>query len=1133
MRAVKTRLQQTEQFLDTHTLRRLRLSQTQRMTNALKIRFLQLIQHAFPALLLALAASCFAQNSTGTIHVFVTDKAASVVTGADVQVTGTDTGAILRQIKTSPQGIVNIPLVPPGQYNIDINMDGFKTVHRNAVNVQVGATVSLDIVLEVGAQTETITVTGETPLTETKSQTVQQVIEQKEVADLPLNGRNYLQAANFIPGVVPSAAGRDNSFVAYGNSGLQNAFLLDGARNVNYMRGLDNGQRDMVRPPLDALAEFTVQTSNYSAEFGASAGALVNAITRSGTNKIHGSAYEFTRNSEGDAKSYFANTSAKGLLVRNQYGGSFGGPVFKDRLFYFGAYEGVNNRSDGYNRTQVPTALERSGDFSQSLNSSSALIKVYDPATTAASGSTYTRTQFSGNAIPAGRINSVGKTLANLYPLPNLTVSNVNYYQSNVPSLQSTKNGIGRMDYTISRKDTLFARYAQSSANTYSGVGLPGAQDPGNTTIVSKAVGLGYTRIFSENLVNNLRFAWTTIAYQGAGVMARNEVITGLLDTAITAGMPNISVQNFGGIGSEAVSNSPLSKTSGVFDIADNWIWTRSKHMLAFGGEWMWIRPNTQAALGGRGSLGFSGVFTQLPTSRSATGEGLADMLLGFANSVSTGTTLRSEERGQYFAGYVNDQWTMSPNFTLNMGVRYEFQTPFIDTQNRMANFVMDPGPLYMQFIPAGDSRLPRGLMTADTTNFSPRVGFAYKAPFAKDLTIRSSFGIFFAQDQGLGITSRLSKNPPFYNYGSISLSSDQLYTSTGFELNSATVIPRPTPVSASDFTLLPTFTGGITSWPTHFRNGRVQQWSLSVQKKLPWETLFEVNYVGNHGVHLIAREEGNQPKVLNSTTVQSRRPLSSVTQSSINRIGQWNATQYQGMSAKIEKRFAQGISFRNSLTYGHAFDLIGTALDVCDSCGNGDTMQNTYDHASNWGPADIDVRLRYTLTGNFELPFGHNKPFLATSRLASATLGGWNFSPIYLWQTGAPLTAGMNTDTANSGTLTRPNQVCDPNVGGKHDRTQWFNTACLVAPANYTFGNMRVGTIKGPGQNRLDLSVQRNFPVPYWEGSNLNVRLEGFNTFNHAQWSSPNATVGSSTYGQITSAGTQRQLQAAVRLTF
>ncbi|WP_446742202.1 carboxypeptidase regulatory-like domain-containing protein [Silvibacterium acidisoli] len=1103
--------------------------------NEQRAKFLNIRWFAVTILVIFVSAiTCLAQNSTGSITVSVKDNTGAVISGASITVTGTDTGAVLRQVTSDAQGVAAIPLVPPGRYNIDVVMNGFKSLHRDAVDVQVGATASLDLALEIGAETESVTVTGETPLTEAKSQTIQQVIEQKEVTDIPLNGRNYVQAANFIPGAVPQAAGRDNSFTAYGNNGIQNAFLLDGARNVNYMRGLDDDQRDMIRPPLDALQEFTIQTSNYSAEFGASAGGILNAITKSGSDKIHGSAYEFMRNSAANAKDYFTPVgTAKAPLVRNQFGGSVGGPVLKDKLFYFGAFEENSNHGGSLNRGLVPTAAERTGDFS-SAPAGGKVLPIYDPGSTTPTGTgTYTRTQFAGNKVPSNEINPIGQMLVNLYPQPNDSGPGVVYYTSNIASDTTEYNGIGRIDYTLTSTDSLFVRYAQSNTTTFNGVGLPTAQDPGNTNTIAKGIGVGYTRIFTPNFINNTRFAWTTVNYNGAGIKPRDPIINGLLADAITSGMPSISVQNFGGIGSEAISNAPLAKTSGVFDVAENLIWTHGKHLVSFGGEWMWIRPTTEAALGGRGTLGFTGTFTQNPNARSSSGAGLADLLLGYANSVTTGTPLTTTERGQYYAGYVNDQWTATQYLTLNVGARYEYSTPFIEINNHQANFVQDPGPLYLQYIVAGDPRLPRGLMYGDKTNIAPRLGFAYKVPHVNDLTVRGSFGIFWAQDEGLGITDRLTSNPPFYNYGAINDASDGIHTATGFALDPTTVIPQPTPVSGADFKLIPTYTGGLVSWPTHFKNGYVQEWSLSVEKKLPWDTLLEINYVGNHGVHLVAREQGNQPTVLNATTVQSRRPLAAVTQSTIDRIGEWNATQYQGMSAKYEKRFHNGISFRNSITYGHAFAITGNALDVCDTCGNGDTIQNTYDHAANWGPSDIDVRFRYTFDGTFESPFGKGKPFLADNRIASAALGNWVLSPIYQWQTGAPLTAGVSTDTANSGTLTRPNQICDPNGNRPETKQEWFNTGCLVQPANYTFGNMRVGTIKGPGQDNLDLSLQRNFPVPHWEGSNLNFRIEAFNALNHVRFSTPNVTVGASTYGQITSDVGQRQMQAAVRLTF
>jgi hypothetical protein len=428
-----------------------------------------------------------AQNSSGALSITVFDAGGAAVFGATVTVTGTDTGAQLRMLQTNGKGIAEVPSVPPGNYNVVIAAHGFKTLQQRSINVQVGATVTLQPSLQLGEAADSVMVTSQAPLIEDKSQTIQQVIENKELTDIPLNGRNYVQAANYILGVVPQNAGRDNSFVAYGNDGLQNSFLLDGARNVNYLRGLDNGQRDMVRPPLDALQEFTVQTSNYSAEFGAGAGALLNAITRSGTSRWHGSAYDFVRNKVLDARPYFSSaTSKKQQFVQNQYGGSFGGRIVKDRLFFFGAYEGRHTKFSSFNQAPVPTALERTGDFSQSR------YTVYDPATTTQVGTNYTRTPFSQNRIPAARINALGQQLAKLFPLPNATSPTdpfTHFYTSYIPSTVDVKNGIGRLDYTQNGKDSFFARYGETLSNTFSGVGLPGAQDPGNTRIDSKGAG--------------------------------------------------------------------------------------------------------------------------------------------------------------------------------------------------------------------------------------------------------------------------------------------------------------------------------------------------------------------------------------------------------------------------------------------------------------------------------------------------------------------------------------------------------------------------------------------------------------------------------------------------------------------
>ena len=554
---------------------------------------------------------------------------------------------------------------------------------------------------------------------------------------------------------------------------------------------------------------------------------------------------------------------------------------------------------------------------------------------------------------------------------------------------------------------------------------------------------------------------------------------------------------------------------------------------MKFGGEFLWIRPHTFATSNGRSTFGFSGVFTQKPSSRGTTGNALADLLLGDADTLTTGTVAENEERGTAYGIYAADQYQLSESLTLNYGLRYEYNTPFTETQNRMGNFILDPGPLYGQLIFSGNPALPHGLIYGDKNNVAPRFGFAYRVPHVNQMTIRASYGIFYGQDEGTGVTNRLTSNPPFFGYGATTLSSDQLHPSSGYVLSPSDVIARPNPIPVSSFALLPTATATLVSWPEHFQTAYVQQWSLSIQKQLPWDMLAEINYVGNHGSQLLGLGQGNQPTVLNSTTVNSRRPLAAYTIASVKTVGNWNSSQYEGMSAKLERRFANGYSVLNSFTYGHAFDLQNPALDLCDTCGVGDTLQNNYKRSANYASSDNDVRFRYVLTGIVELPFGIGKPYLDSSHIVSAFVGGWAVSPVYQYQTGLPFTEAMSFDAANAGTLTRPTELCNPNQGAPHTIQKWFNTGCFINTTSYTFGNAGRNILRAPGKNQLNLSLQRNFPLSFLREGNLNMRLEGFNLLNHPQFNAPGSTIGTSLYGVISSAGSPRQMQLAARITF
>jgi hypothetical protein len=1085
------------------------------------------LRYSLTALVFSLTVA-YAQTSTGQLSVTALDSSGAAVPGATVKLIGSDTGNTLRTIQTNGLGVAQIPLVPPGAYDVSVSVQGFKSVVRRAVPVDSGSDINLSLKLEPGSSSESVTIVSDAPLIEEKSATLDQVVNSKEIIDLPLNGRNYLSLANLTAGAIPSSGSRDQTFAAYGNSGLQNAFLLDGGRNENYLRGLDNRARDMIRPPLDALSEFTVQTTNYSAEFGASAGGVVNAITKSGTNALHGSAYEFIRNDNLDARNFFAQT--KPLLVQNQYGGSLGGPIKKDKAWLFGAYEGFGDRSEATSTATVPTLAQRSGNFGST--------PIYDPATTTPnpSGSGSIRTPFPNNIIPASRFNSIGLSLVDLYPLANVPGSSTQFVD-NVPQIQTTQTGVLRADVQVTSRDSMFARYAIARSSLLSSATLPSpAEDPVDRYVNSTSAGYGYTRTVSPTLINEFRFTWTTINLNSDATVPRNEVIPGSLDPSIQSGTPIFNVSGFAALGSQAscCSNSPLTKTSGVWDWSNNVSKTFGAHLLKFGGEFMLIRPSTQAASNGRSSFGFTGVFSQNPQSRATSGSAIADLLLGDANSLTTGTIAQAVERGWFGGAYVQDQWTIQPRLTLNLGLRYEYTSPYIETNNRMADFILDPGdPLYGQLILAGNPNRPRSLLYSNKKNWAPRVGIAWRVPHVNDLVVRSSFGIFYAQDEGTGVTNRLTSNPPFYGYGAQTITSDQLNPATGFVLSPSASISRPSPIAPSAFVFNPAATAQLVSWPSHFKTPYVEEWNFSVEKRLPWNMIAEVNYVGNHGVQLLGLGEGNQPVVLSSTTVNSRRPLIQYTDASIKTVGNWNMSYYEGLSSKLEKRFNSGISFLTTFTYGHSLDFQNPALDLCDGCGSGDTIQNNYNRDANKASSDNDVRLRYVMATSLESPFGKGRRFMSQSRPASMLLGGWRLATIYQIQSGLPFTPALSFDAANAGTTTRPNRVCDGNISGG-TLQQYFNTSCFVAGPSYVFGNSGRNVLRAPDVDNLDFSLQRDFALPFEHPTIFQFRFEAYNSLNHPQFAAPGATVGTSTYGVITGTSqTNRELQFGARVTF
>lgn len=1068
-----------------------------------------------------------AQTSSGTINGTVLDSSGAVVPAAAVRLMGTETGDVVRAFTTGPDGSFAAPLLRPSTYTVEVTAAGFKKLVRTGIVLGVDDKLDLKLQLEVGGTTESVQVTATAELVEERSNTVGQTVEERTLQQLPLNGRNYLQLGNLTAGTVPNTRSRDRSFSAYGNRGLQNAFLLDGARNQNYMRGLDNRARDAMRPSLEAISEFKVQTSNYSAEYGASAGAVVNVVTKSGTNELHGSAFEFARNNHFDARDYFLPaTAAQPLYIQHQFGGSLGGPAIKNRAWWHTAYQRTSITQGDTQTGNVPLAAERGGVFS---------VPMYDPLTSRANpaGSGSIRDVFANNTIPASRFDRIGKSLADRYPEPNQPGVARNYITS--PSLTTrTHNATVRGDIRLSDQDTLFLRWSLDEAAFSALPLLPlGAQTGVVRDVPARSWGTGYTRVLNPAMVNEFRFAYNFVGLTQDATLPKDEIIKGSIDPSVNSGIPTFTVTNYAGIGARPnnFDNVPVTKESRVYNFSDNFSWVRGKQTLKAGFDFQYIDVPTFATLQGRGAWGFSGVYTQNPQRRPGSGNALGDLLLGLPNSITIGSPSDAQEKARNYYWYLQDDWVIHPNLTVNLGVRYEITSPFWDARNRLANLVLDSGsPLYGQYVMAGDSRSPLALETTDKNNWAPRVGFAWKAPAST--VVRGGFGVFFAQDEGFGVSQRPTNNPPFVGFGAFNVTSDQVNISSTIPLSSA-LPARSTSVNYASYKLAPSNTAQIRSWPERLTIPYVEQWNLSVQKELRKNLAWEVNYVGNHGVKLYGAYEGNQPAP-GPGAVNSRRPLRAITSGSILRVEPWVTSTYHGLSTRLERRFTEGFSFLAVYTFGRSLDMQSN-VDLCDGCTNSSGSGNVPDTRNrrlNYGLSDQHIAHRLVFSGAYEVPFGPGKRRLASGP-GSWLLGGWALTGITTVSSGMPLTLNLNFDNANTGNLNWPDRISSGRLSNPTiDR--WFDTAAFVFPAQYVLGNAGRGIVIGPGMVSTDLGLQRNFRLPFSEASRLEFRAEAFNLFNTPQFGQPGATAGNANFGIIVdTARPNRQLQLGLKLLF
>jgi hypothetical protein len=1056
----------------------------------------------FVVLLLAISGA-FAQVDTGTITGSIRDSQGAGLPSATVTFVDIATNATS---KTHTDGVGNFasPPLRPGSYKVVAEAQGFKTQTRSTILVQVQDRLRVDFDMAVGAVSENVVVTAETPIIQSETSSLGEVVAAKQIEDLPLNGRDYIQLATLTTGVVRTSSGTNgntggsstgglNSFVANGTRGTLNNFILDGIDNNSN----DNGGV-VLRTNVDAIQEFKLQTNSYSAEFGRSGGAVVNAVLKSGSNGFHGSLFEFFRNAALDARDYFEDPSSKkASFKQNQFGGTLGGPVVKDKLFFFGDYQGTRIRNPLTWVSKVPLAPERTGDFSAEGEPI-----IYDPET---------GLPFPGNIIPADRIDPISQAFMNLYPDPNQPGSGNNFVIS--PIEQDTINQWDvRMDYNASARNQFFVRYSQSGRKDVRPAPLPGLANGGDSSTGvghedTNGASVGYTRTFTPRTINELRVGFNYVHIRRGVPVSGNALPPPELQVPGVPDDPRINgLTLFGPSGGYRrvgdPSFAPTILASQERQITDVLTLVRGAHTIKVGGEIRWSQFNISQEAAPRGRFFFNGKFT---------GSSLADMLLGLPNEARISTIIFMYNRQHVPSLFAQDDWKVNRHLTLNLGLRYDYFSPIVEAHNRQSNFNYATGAL----IQAGQNGASDGLLTVDKANFSPRVGFAWTPRENADLVVRGAYGVFYSgQEIRTAAPLQLAYNLPFFY--------EPVFQSDG--VTPVITVSGGFPSLSPDLAINPS----VTSVDERLHTPYYQSWNLAVQQALPGAISLELAYAGSKGTHLQVVTDQNQVRTPGPGDVQERRPFPEF--GSFTSIQNRGNSTYHSFQAKAEKHLSHGLYFLSAFTWSKAIN------DLPEICCAAPFPQDSYNLAAEKGRADFDQKLRWVLSFDYELPYGGSRRHV-DNRVLDAVFGGWHVGGIYTLTTGFPFSAWLGFDPSNTGTqgIVRADQLRDGNLSTS-DRgpNQWFDINAFTFPADFTFGNARRNNLIGPGQNVFDGSLRKVFSVT--ESQHIEFRAEFFNAFNHPNFAQPDNFIddGPGAAGTISSVAIpMRQIQFGLKYTF
>jgi hypothetical protein len=1067
----------------------------------------------------------FSQMNTGEIDGVVLDPTGAVVLNANV--TAVETSTHLRYAtKTNAAGEYLLAQLPVGRYELTVNVEGFKQIVQPSVELHAGERVRQPFTMELGEQSQTLTVSVAPGLLQVESAAIQDTIQQQQVIDLPLKGRDFIDLVGLAPGVTIPPAGTRGSALAqtgtsYGILGQRsghNLYLVDGVSVT------DEAFNNLVlSPSVDAVQEVNINQTSYDAEFGGKSGGVINVITKSGSNNIHGSVFEFVRNDIFDARNFFVSpTPPKPPFKQNQFGASIGGPIQKEKSFFFADYEGQRIRQSQTQLFHVPTALERTGNFTGSG------ITVDMPGTT---------TMYPNDTIPA--IDPVAAAILAKIPMPTPGLTGSNNLDQTALSTTDVNQYNARIDHTFSTSDSVFVRGSIFDANGFLPFGssaLNEALFPAfgyNLRTHTDNLSATWSHVFSTTWLNELRFGWMWVGGGETSPNAGNNFagqtgLQGVSTNPLDTGFPNVTITGFSSLGE---STQYVSRKDNDYELYDNVIWHHGTHTVKFGGYFFHLDFDPVNAQNARGTFAFTGKWT---------GNALGDFLLGDPNQGTVGVQGRGNLQGRanWAQFYIEDAWQIIPSLKVDIGVRYEYNQNVTDANNNMAivNNLVPGGEFVIasnsqgQISPAAAALLANipipyitsaqagwnnSLLQGRPLRLAPRIGLAWALPDHKTV-IRSGFGIYTNQ-AAYNIIQNAALNLPFYFAKTVT--------------NSATLCGGAV---CNTEEILGVAANGSVSANNINHNFKIEYnnvWNLSVERALSPTTSFQAQYIGSYTVHadnetyqnLFPDDGLNPASGLHTRPIPAMSGFPSVT---------WDGWEkYNALALTFTQRVWRGFTVNSTYTWSKALD--DASNPGADNAGP-NFPQDPANLAAEKGLSDFDHRHRFVTNFLYQIPFRRN-----SQGWIHAAFSGWEVGGIWTLQSGAPFTVNLSTDVANNGEplsapSERPNLTCNPNNGPK-TTAEWFNTACFAMPNQFTYGNAGRDIVIGPGLDDFDAMLMNEFPVR--EKMKLQFRLDIFDFFNHPNL---NAPVGagrlfstSTSFGSITSAQDPREMQFSLRLAF